>query len=150
MENLPGTYLLILKSVRNNVLQIGKLGQLDLVPGYYLYVGSAFGPGGVESRVSHHRKASANLHWHIDYLRSELPLKEIWYSCDPVRREHQWAGEIKKMEGAVLPLKKFGASDCHCETHLFFFRKRPSKFIFSSTIHSQYREHRSIHRERVK
>jgi hypothetical protein len=39
-----GTYALILVSSSDRLIQIGKLGQLLLQPGYYVYAGSAFGP----------------------------------------------------------------------------------------------------------
>jgi Uri superfamily endonuclease len=29
------------------------------------------------------------------------------------------------MKGASIPLAGFGSSDCECETHLFFFKRRP-------------------------
>jgi len=43
--------------------------KLDLLPGYYIYIGSAFGPGGVRARMLRHLRADKPKHWHIDYLR---------------------------------------------------------------------------------
>ena len=149
MESLSGTYALILASAGNEHLQIGRLGQLQVRSGYYVYLGSAFGPGGVKARISHHRKTATRPHWHIDYLSSSLPLDEVWYSYDPIHREHQWADLFKRMEGSAIPLKKFGASDCDCVSHLFFFPNRPSKTIFLRKLHSHFRDHKPIHEEKI-
>jgi Uri superfamily endonuclease len=94
--------------------------------GFYVYIGSAFGPGGVRARVAHHCRASDRPHWHIDYLKGVLQLKEICWTHDPVRREHQWAAAVQHQQGASIPLQGFGASDCDCVSHLFFFTVLPS------------------------
>ena len=41
-----GTYILIMGLGTMKRLEIGRLGTFDFIPGYYAYVGSAFGPGG--------------------------------------------------------------------------------------------------------
>ena len=87
----PGTYVLVLRAARTLRLQIGRLGRLHLLPGNYAYVGSAFGPGGLRARLAHHGQVSSNPHWHIDYLRAQAEMAEIWYSASPVRQEHAWA-----------------------------------------------------------
>jgi Uri superfamily endonuclease len=121
-----GTYALILFCSRAERVRIGKLGPLKLRRGFYVYVGSALGPGGVRARVAHHQKVSPRPHWHVDYLRFHTRLDGIWYSHDQVRREHQWARLIHTLRGASVPAAGFGSSDCRCETHLFFFKRRPS------------------------
>ena len=57
-ESQPGTYALILQSTINQYLGIGQLGELQVCPGIYIYIGSAFGPGGLLSRVSRHQRLS--------------------------------------------------------------------------------------------
>jgi Uri superfamily endonuclease len=42
-------------------------------------------------------------------------------------REHDWATCFAEMPGASVPLAGFGSSDCACETHLYFFKKRPAR-----------------------
>ncbi len=49
-------------------LEIGRLGSFNIIPGFYAYVGSAFGPGGLRARIRHHLESVAQPHWHIDYL----------------------------------------------------------------------------------
>jgi len=46
MKSMPGTYALILRSEKRSRIQAGRWREIDVEPGYYIYVGSAFGPGG--------------------------------------------------------------------------------------------------------
>ena len=82
-----GTYLLILRLDRDVVgLPVGKLGALDFSAGYYLYIGSAFGSGGLPARLAYHAKRrKTRRHWHIDYLREHGELEEAWIIACPVR-----------------------------------------------------------------
>ena len=129
-----GTYALVLSSSTEAVVRVGRLGSLRLRPGFYVYVGSAFGPGGLRARVAHHLKVSERPHWHIDYLRARARLEEIWYCGDTKRREHQWAAALGAMRGASMPVAGFGSSDCQCESHLCFFRRRPSRRGFQKRL----------------
>ena len=145
MPLLPGTYALIFSTSRKGQIAIGKIGTLRLQPGFYVYVGSAFGPGGLKARISHHCRKAALPHWHIDYLASALTLREIWYTCDPVHREHQWATIISNLRGGSVPLAGFGSSDCRCNSHLFFFKSKPGSKNFRRKIHSNIASHARIH-----
>jgi Uri superfamily endonuclease len=100
---------------------VGKLGKFEFQPGYYLYVGSAFGPGGLAGRLKHHVKTSPCPHWHIDYLRREATLVQVWFSEDEIPREHEWANMLQALPGAIIPVNSFGSSDCACRSHLFYF-----------------------------
>jgi len=126
MRPAGGTYALVLFCPGDELVQIGKLGPVQLRRGFYIYVGSALGPGGVRARVAHHASASKRPHWHIDYLRPHTRIDRVWYSHGRVRREHQWARFIRALKGASVPIAGFGSSDCRCATHLFFFARRPS------------------------
>ncbi len=140
----PGTYALIFSACLKCQPVIGRLGLLDLKPGFYMYVGSAFGPGGLKARIAHHRRIADRPHWHIDYLSPFLELNELWYTYDPVRREHQWAQIIADTWGVSVPLNKFGSSDCRCQSHLFFRKARPSINTFRKKIHANIRNHDKI------
>ena len=135
VEPKPGTYALVLHAAAGESLQIGRLGRLDLQPGFYVYVGSALGPGGVRARLRHHLTRAARPHWHIDYLRPATRLVEIWYSHDEAIREHTWAEGIRRMRSASTPLPGFGSSDCHCPSHLSFHPERPSRGSLSRALH---------------
>ena len=86
-----GIYALVLVSQENKAVDIGRLGTLVLQPGYYVYVGSAFGPGGLTARIRHHRQIAARPHWHIDYLRATCESIEVWFTTDTACCEHTWA-----------------------------------------------------------
>ena len=144
MAPSPGTYALILVSRETRCLRIGRLGSLALRSGWYVYVGSAFGPGGVGARLAHHRKRTARPHWHIDYLRLHTQLARAWHTHDPVCREHQWAQVMQHLPGAEMPLHGFGASDCACTSHLIRFARQPSFRGFQREICSLFPEHAPI------
>lgn len=124
--SVHGTYLLLLECDKQTELSIGKLGDMTTEPGYYLYVGSAFGPGGIQARLRHHRKSAERPHWHIDFLRAVAELVDAWCVHGPPC-EHEWAYSLMQSEAAIMPLKGFGSSDCGCATHLFYFSHRPLK-----------------------
>jgi hypothetical protein len=43
-----------LSSETDQLIRVGRLGNLRLQRGYYVYIGSALGPGGVHGRLGHH------------------------------------------------------------------------------------------------
>ena len=63
-----GTYILVADMVQMKRLEIGSLGEFDIIPGFYAYVSSAFGSGGLRARIGHHLEPTTEPHWHIDYL----------------------------------------------------------------------------------
>ena len=149
MPPFHGTYALIYKAKEIKRVIIGKIGTLNIQPGFYVYVGSAFGPGGLKARIGHHRKKSAGRpHWHIDYLSAYLPPAEVWYTRDTAHREHQWSEIIVGSQKASVPLPGFGSSDCHCISHLYFFSSRPSANYFRRKIHAGIGNHARIFREK--
>ena len=124
--SVHGTYLLLLECDNKFELPIGTLGMMNTEPGYYLYVGSAFGPGGIQARVRHHQRIASRPHWHIDYLHTATELVDTW-CVHGLRREHDWAHSLMQGETATVPLTGFGSSDCNCVAHLFYFRRKPVK-----------------------
>jgi Uri superfamily endonuclease len=129
-----GTYALLLACPQSRKLRIGRLGDRRIPRGWFIYVGSAFGPGGLKSRCLRHLRPLRRLHWHIDYLRPAASLQGIWFSADPVPREHLWAETIAGMPGAGIPIPRFGASDCRCRSHLFHLAARPVLAILRRRI----------------
>ena len=96
---------------------------MRLERGFYVYVGSAFGSGGLRARIAHHGRRARRPRWHIDYLRLHAAPCRVWLSGEA--REHQWMAAIASMPGASAPMRGFGSSDCHCASHLLFFTRRP-------------------------
>ena len=150
MKSLPGTYALVLASTKTAHVQVGRLGILQLQPGYYVYVGSALGPGGLQARVTHHLMTVARPHWHIDYLRAHANPDEIWYCHDRIPWECRWASCISLMRGASIPLAGFGASDCACESHLYFFKGLPARRVFAPSLRTMDSRHPPVRLYKVK
>jgi len=120
-----GTYVLVLALRCAAWIRVGSLGGIFFSPGYYVYAGSAQGPGGLGARLGHHLREAARPRWHIDYLRTAARPERFWFLKAPANREHAWANLLGSMPGAAIPVRRFGASDCLCATHLFHFKKRP-------------------------
>jgi len=148
LPSLPGTYALVLRSAGPQQILVGKLETLAVQPGFYVYVGSALGPGGLASRVGRHARAAKKCRWHIDYLVAIATLDEVWYTVDPARRECQWADALRQIRGATVPLEGFGSSDCRCRAHLLFFQKRPSLLVFRQRLARTIPGHAPIRTER--
>jgi Uri superfamily endonuclease len=144
---LPGTYALLFSSAADRPVLVGQLGRLHVCRGFYVYIGSAFGPGGVQARVAHHRAPSIHPHWHIDYIQGVTQLQEIWWTHDLMRREHQWADLFKRMRGASIPLRGFGSSDCACESHFYFLATRPSFSVFRKHLRHAFPDHGPVHKQ---
>lgn len=144
MTSSPGTYALVLASPMKRRVRVRRLGELSMLPGFYIYVGSAMGPGGVRARVGRHRSGARRRHWHVDYLRSATRLEDVWFTHDPTRREHDWAAIVSEDMGGVPPLLGFGASDCDCGSHLFYFRGRPSGRSFARCLEGRHPGHGTV------
>lgn len=144
MLSHSGTYSLVFRSSLERLIAVGKLGQLRAKPGFYVYVGSAFGPGGLAARVAHHGRSSGYPRWHIDYLGLSNNLEEVWYTYDPMHREHQWTEIIDSLKGSSIPLVGFGSSDCRCQSHLYFFPSKPPGRSFRRRVHVKYDNHGKI------
>ena len=89
--NQLGTYVLLLQLAAEGAIRVGRLGRVEFSAGYYAYVGSALGSGGLKARLGHHQGSPVRPHWHIDYLRQAADLVQIWVTVQEVRREHDWA-----------------------------------------------------------
>jgi len=140
-----GSYVIVFHLKKGRTLRIGKLGTFLFPRGYVAYVGSAFGPGGLSSRIRHHLGRSAKHHWHVDYLEGGTP-KEAWVSEQRDRREHDWASILGQWDAARIPAPGFGCSDCKCRTHLFAFKKPPSFSAFSSSVQQAFPKDQAIKR----
>ena len=135
IEPKPGTYALVLSCRTNARIQVGRLGTMQLQCGYYVYLGSALGPGGLRARIAHHQKLAARPHWHLDYLRAHTRLHSVWLSYGGIRHEHEWARAMLKVKDATIPLPGYGASDCRCPSHLYFFKYFPTQIGFTHSVH---------------
>ncbi|HID63538.1 MAG TPA: GIY-YIG nuclease family protein [Anaerolineae bacterium] len=145
-EAEPGTYALLLKLDKRERITVGKLGTFDFPAGYYLYVGSALGPGGLQARLARHRRGSEalsqsssgqtgkKLHWHIDYLLRRAQLIEVWSVASEERLECKWGEAASRLPGAQVLVGGFGSSDCRCPAHLIYFGVRPNREQLKQTF----------------
>jgi Uri superfamily endonuclease len=125
-----GTYILVMVLAKDIAITVGSLGKLPFTSGYYIYIGSAFGPGGLQARIRRHLKHLKPCRWHIDYLRMFAEIEEIWYTFHPKKLECSWSETIRTTPGAGILYPGLGSSDCPCESHLYFFQRKPESNSF--------------------
>ncbi|MGD9309175.1 MAG: GIY-YIG nuclease family protein [Desulfosarcina sp.] len=141
VDHRSGTYALLFHCHRSFQAEVGKLGQIEVGSGYWIYVGSAFGPGGLLSRVARHLKPTIRPHWHVDYIKARLRPLEIWATSDTVKREHVWARVLSEWRDASQPIAAFGATDCTCRSHLIHRQQRPDFFSFKARLYRRIPTH---------
>ena len=131
-----GTYVLIASVPQMKRIEIGRLGRFDVIPGFYAYVGSAFGAGGLRARVGHHLESTAAPHWHIDYLLQVAQPAEVWYTTVDQKLEHHWANLLEKDPQFRVSIPRFGSSDYHRSrsSHLYFTKRLPAYRWFQKQL----------------
>ena len=139
-----GVYILVFHLAKATSITFDRKGTRHKFPaGWYLYVGSACGVGGLHRRLARHQRRIADgkkMHWNVDYFREHALLSELWYfETDDCRFEHHWAQTVTDQMGATVPVPKFGASDCKadCSSHFFHLTARPSTAVFRSLLSSR-------------
>ena len=120
-----GIYSLIINLSKKKEITVGRLGTFVFPKGYYVYTGSA--QNGLDKRINRHLSSHKKLHWHIDYL---LPHAKVIKVVRYVGRndECKLSRVTGQGTGATRIVKKFGSSDCKCETHLYYFESIPTHF----------------------
>jgi len=128
LPEAKGTYVLIAFVPQMKRLEVGRLGAYDLIPGFYAYVGSAFGAGGLRARLQHHLESVAQPHWHIDYLLRQAEPVEVWYALSDRKLEQHLARVLAESPAFRAAIPRFGSSDYRRSrtTHLFYSKRRPS------------------------
>jgi Uri superfamily endonuclease len=134
VPSAPGTYALILHLAVPSEIVVGRLGRFHFLPGWYVYCGSARGLGGLAARLARHVRTTKVHHWHIDYLRAHSRPTEVWYVVDVRKQECEWARVFCDWPDAVVPIPRFGASDCRCVAHLFHYTQAPNLMVFAQTL----------------
>ena len=128
-----GTYALALFCSQNSLLKVGRRREMHVEAGFYVYIGSAFGSGGLSARLSRHFRHAKSKHWHIDYLREITTPLFAWVSYAPIRLEHRWAEQVSK-QPAFTAIPRFGCSDCRCLSHLFFTASEANLFLLRRSL----------------
>ena len=111
---------------------MGRLGTFVFPVGWYFYAGSAL--RGLERRVGRHARREKPLRWHIDYLSQWAPVKEVWVTESAQQWECAWAHIAQNLPGSAVPVPSFGASDCHCPSHLLHYATQPLLPVFTAAL----------------
>jgi Uri superfamily endonuclease len=130
-----GVYTILIKVNASAFIEVGKLGRFKF-SGLYSYTGSALGKGSssLNGRVLRHLglRSQKRLRWHIDYLL-EHPLVRvegvITSTAETKSKECQISKNISNIAGLPPPVRKFGATDCSCESHLAKLKGNPDRAI---------------------
>lgn len=118
-----GVYCLLL--YLKNYTKIKVRDKEALFPkGYYCYVGSAL--NNLQKRIERHKRKIKKKHWHIDYFLEKAKILKIKTILTSEKKECWLSNKIKSLKSKTV-MKKFGSTDCKCETHLHYFQKNPSK-----------------------
>jgi len=126
-----GSYCLVLKTP-GCTIRAGALGFHPFRAGWYIYVGSALGSGGLK-RLERHcslaRSRDKQPKWHVDYLLASSCFSLVYavYTITAERLECRLARELN--DNGIL---KFGCSDCSCTSHLFYRQSDPKQEILAA------------------
>jgi Uri superfamily endonuclease len=132
-----GTYVLALWLDAPREIAIGRAGVFHFPAGWYLYTGSAFGPGGLRARLARHWRRTASgkrAHWHVDHLREQAVWVGAWGCGSDQRLECAWATALRRLPDARIVAAGFGASDCRCPSHLVHVPALPAEEWFSGNL----------------
>jgi len=127
---VKGSYVLIMQLPRQQTITIGSLSDVYFPRGYYAYVGSAMGR--FKPRLNYHLKGNKKPHWHIDYLLAKAFITDI-ILCETKQRSECTIAQALKGQFDAIP--GFGASDCKCNSHLFFAPKEMKTTIMATLNH---------------
>jgi len=122
-----GIYTLILFLSKEVTVTVGRLGKQRFPRGYYTYTGSALGKGSsnLKHRIARHLKKEKRMFWHIDYLLADenVSVEAVIAAETNEKMECNTNQYMKKIMGAKVPVRGFGASDCRkkCGSHLLYF-----------------------------
>ena len=116
-----GDYLLVLHLDTDKTIEVGSKGNILFPKGFYVYAGSA--KKNLLQRMNRHRRIHKRMHWHIDYLRKEAKFIGVIPIRSKADLEHELAGRLTAV--SKWQISGFGATDCHCATHLFGFEENP-------------------------
>jgi Uri superfamily endonuclease len=150
-SEVPGTYVVVYYLPKAaSKLTIGALGVFDFPAGYYAYLGSAFGGGGVRKRTHRHLTETTPRKWNVDHLKPLCTPVAVWWTHDRDKAEFDWAEILGSMPGSSVPAPRFGAADNKkAEAHLVRFDRMPSITEFRRRVQAAMPCHAPIHAKTV-
>lgn len=123
-----GSYLLVFRLPETSIIFRGEEARLG--PGVCFYAGSAFGSGGLKSRIGRHIRSEKKVHWHIDLITERFRPVMILVNEGEKSFEHDYIKYLSECKDAVFPLRNFGNGDCNvCPSHLVCFSNLPKSLI---------------------
>lgn len=131
-ELLKGSYILILENDGVCDIRVGGLGVLKFDRGFYAYIGSMFGSGGLEARIRRYF-VGGRKHWHIDYILDHMRIVEVFVLPEKDYESLVANVAVKRFNY----VKDFGCSDKKNDiSHLLYFREEGELRAFKELIKS--------------
>ena len=136
LTTASGTYVLFIVVSQAISLEIGSLGEIKFAKGFYIYIGSALGPGGLAKRVQRHLRREKKLFWHIDYLlnSSLTEITAVAWIVDQQKLECSISQEIDELSDLVTTILHFGSSDCKCTGHLKMIKAKSIRDFYKAIL----------------
>lgn len=152
---MGGLYLLVMRLDGKASIAAGALGALNYESGWYVYTGSARAGleqrlarhARVEKKFHWHidyfleravlvrtksfalpdAASEALLRARLlDVVQKSRNVSTEKFCADRLRTECLLAAAVGSLRGAAVAAPRFGASDCRCPSHLFYFKREPS------------------------
>ncbi len=116
-----GAYVLVLEITSDLCIRVGSLGFMCFPRGFYFYVGSACGSGGVMARVRRHLRREKRVFWHIDYLtiHKDVFVKAFLVIPSDCSVDYETIVSNVLLRHFPIACKGFGSSDKSDISHLF-------------------------------
>jgi len=112
IPNSKGIYVLLLEATQPTLIMVGALGPLNLNRGFYVYVGSARGSGGLRGRLGRYLRGPKSLRWHIDYVLMNNKVKLRGIVLGETQENLERAVALKLIEMGFNVIKEgVGASE---------------------------------------
>ncbi len=116
-----GAYALLLQLSDELIAELPRQGSQLLQPGWYIYAGSARGPGGLPARLRRHFLQDKRKHWHIDQLTARATV--LAAQAVPEGDECDVAAWLSASFAFDIAAPGFGSTDCPiCPSHLLVWR----------------------------
>jgi len=119
----PGAYLLLIGLEGPVTVKAAAFPETTLAPGWYIYAGSAHGPGGLRARIARHFRADKPVRWHVD----QVSTRAAGLAAAAYRNASECAlvDRLLDARGFTVPAPGFGSSDCRlCTAHLLAWSAR--------------------------
>ncbi|MCX8189351.1 MAG: GIY-YIG nuclease family protein [Nitrososphaeria archaeon] len=129
---MKGSYVLVLENKKACNIEVGSLGKIMFSEGFYAYIGSMFGPGGLEARIRRYFTRGKR-HWHIDYVLDHMRIIGVYVLPEKNFESFLANAAVKNFNF----IKRFGCSDKKSDvSHLLYFKKEHEFNDFMKLINS--------------